>query len=104
MGMNYQDLEHALHVACPPTNTTGRSKYGMGLKTAACWIGNTWTITTKKLGETIEHKVTINVPEISSGNNDLNHSFIENLNPEQHYTIIEITIHNRKFQGRTLGD
>src|SRR5215831_8951579 len=38
MGMSLADLERALHVAQPPANTTGRSKYGMGMKTGACWI------------------------------------------------------------------
>src|ERR1700730_6202733 len=43
IGMSLEDLEHALHVAFPPKNTAGRCKYGMGLKTAACWMGNRWT-------------------------------------------------------------
>ena len=55
MGMSSTDLERALHVARPPANTNGRSKYGMGMKTAACWLGNRWTIKTKKLGESVEH-------------------------------------------------
>ena len=50
MGMSRDDLERALHVARPPVNTKGRSKYGMGMKTAACWMGDQWTIRTKKLG------------------------------------------------------
>src|SRR5713101_7035244 len=33
LGMSYAELERALHVALPPVNTSGRSKYGMGLKT-----------------------------------------------------------------------
>lgn len=59
IGMSLADLERALHVALPPKNTNGRSKYGMGLKTAACWLGNVWTIKTKKLGDTVEHNVTM---------------------------------------------
>ena len=30
MGMNYQDLEHALKVASPPAINTGRCRYGIG--------------------------------------------------------------------------
>ena len=51
MGMSYSDLERALYIAMPPLNRTGRSRYGMGMKTAAFWIGKKWSITTKKLGE-----------------------------------------------------
>src|SRR5688572_21430131 len=29
MGMSYAELERALHIALPPTNRTGRSRYGM---------------------------------------------------------------------------
>jgi hypothetical protein len=75
----------------------------MGLKTAACWIGNRWVIRTKKLGETVEHVAAIDVNEIAEGRNDLNYRAITNKSADSHYTIIEITQHNREFHGRTLG-
>lgn len=102
MGMSYEELERALHVAMPPKDTTGRSKYGMGLKTASCWIGNWWTVRTKKLGESIEHTVTIDVNKIAGGIPDLSYSTKKSDNPDDHFTLIEISQHNRKFQGRTL--
>jgi hypothetical protein len=55
IGMSYSDLQGALRVGRIPDNPTGRSKYGLGMKTAACWFGNVWTVRTKKLGETVEH-------------------------------------------------
>ena len=103
MGMSYDDLQRALHVALPPRNILGRSKYGMGLKTATCWLGNIWTVTTKMLGEDVEHTILVNVEKIASGENQLPYSSVTGLPPESHYTIIEITNHNRLFQGRTLG-
>lgn len=33
---------------------------------AACWLGDKWTITTKKLGEDTEHSVTIGQPRIAA--------------------------------------
>jgi len=99
MGMSYNELRHALHVAKPPANTSGRSKYGMGLKTASCWIGDLWSIRTKKLGETNEYKVTIDVEKIATaGNNELP-VIVKEKSADQHYTIIEITKHNRSFHG-----
>ena len=103
IGMSLSDLESALHVALPPNNTNGRSKYGMGLKTAACWLGNVWTVTTKKLGETIEHQATINVEKIAAGEGALAYKVIEGRDLNKHYTIIEISKMNRSFHGRTLG-
>jgi hypothetical protein len=102
IGMNLEELERALQVGIPPANTTGRSKYGMGMKTAACWMGNFWTVETKKLGEKRAYKVAIDVEEIADGDTDLTHE--EFLKPEHlHYTLISIADHNRKFHGRTLG-
>lgn len=103
MGMSESELERALHVAMPPAHPTGRSKYGMGMKTAACWIGNSWSIRTKKLGETTEHFVEIDVERIAQGDGQIPHSTTEGLDASSHYTIIEIREHNRKFQGRTIS-
>jgi hypothetical protein len=103
MGMSFSELESALHVARPPANTNGRSKYGMGMKTAACWIGNKWTITTKKLGEPDEHSVTIDVNKVA-GAQDGGVTYTKKAkSPDLHYTIVEIVDLNRSFHGRTLG-
>jgi hypothetical protein len=103
IGMDLEDLERALHVAQPPKNTSGRSKYGMGLKTAACWLGNRWTITTKKLGETVEHQATIDVDKVASGDGSLEYTAVKPKAAELHYTVITITNLNRSFKGRTIG-
>ncbi len=102
MGMNLIELERALEVGLPPTNATGRSRYGMGMKTAACWIGNIWSVETKKLGEPLAYRVTVDVESVADGASDLP---IESFNrdPNQHYTLIKIQAQNRKFAGRTLG-
>ena len=103
MGMSAEELGRAMHVAFRPSNPTGRSRYGMGLKTAACWIGNRWSIRTKRLGEASEHQVTIDVAAIAAGDGDLSYQARHGQPSDTHYTVIEITDHNRKFQGRTLG-
>lgn len=103
IGMSKEELEHALHIGEPPRDTSGRSKYGMGLKTAACWIGNKWTVRTKKLGETSEHYIEVDVDRVARGDSDLRHRDVQSKPSEMHYTIIEITDLNRKFHGRTLG-
>ena len=103
MGMNYSELQQALRIAFPPANPNGRCRYGMGMKTASCWIGNRWTITTKKLGETIEYTVEIDVQKIENGDPELQTTTVENQDPETHYTRLEIFDHNREFKGRTIG-
>ena len=103
MGMDYEELQHALRVAYPPENPNGRCRYGMGLKTASCWIGNRWKITTKKLGKTQEFSVEVDVKKIESGNSELKTSTISEVDPDHHYTRIEIFDHHREFKGRTIG-
>jgi hypothetical protein len=103
MGMNYAEMENALKIANLPAIRTGRCRYGMGMKTASCWIGNKWKVTTKKLGETKEYTIEADVEKISAGDPELTTSVIENLKPEDHYTRIEIRDHNREFKGRTIG-
>ena len=103
MGMDYSELEHALEIALPPSDTSGRCRYGMGMKTASCWIGNRWTVTTKKLGSTKELAVEIDVEHIAKGHAELQTSTVDNLSPDLHYTRIEIRQHNREFKGRAIG-
>lgn len=104
MGMSFDELVNALHVSKPPDNASGRSQYGMGMKTAASWLGNRWTITTKKLGEPQEYTVEVDVNRIASGNNDLTYSSrTKDVPLNSHYTIITVYEHNRKFHGRTLA-
>jgi hypothetical protein len=103
MGMSRAELEHAMHVGLPPAYRNGRSRYGLGLKQAACWFGNKWTITTKKLGETNEYTVSLNVEEAAKGNGDLHEKVLRDLSPDEHYTRIEITDLNQRLHGRTQG-
>jgi hypothetical protein len=102
LGMDQTDLSKAMMVGVPPDNATGRCRYGLGMKTAACWIGNRWRIVTTKLGVPLEFTIEIDVEDIARGN----------LRPPvrtrevaaaQHYTSIEITAHNRPLRGRTIS-
>jgi len=103
MGMEIDEIQRALQVATPPPINTGRCRYGMGLKTASCWIGNKWIIRTKKLGSTKEYMVAVDVNKIALGFPNPELTIRENQPTQTHYTIIEITEHNREFKGRTIS-
>lgn len=103
IGMSQKELDRAMHIAKRPKDPSGRSRYGLGMKTAACWIGDLWSVRTKKLGETTEHRVTVDVPRIVQGDADLQYQSTGDKDPEQHYTIIEVKKHNQVFRGRTLS-
>ena len=102
MGMDFEDLERAMVVGVPPANTAGRSRYGLGMKTAACWIGDKWKIVTTKLGSPVEYTVDIDVGEIVKGN--IAPPITEREKAEDdHYTVIEVRGHHRPLRGRTIS-
>ena len=96
MGMNLDELNRAFRVGTPPAIATGRSQYGMGLKTAATWLGNRWSVRSKKLGETVEHTLTVDVERVAGGDFNLPHEQKTGVDPDEHYTVVEITqLHQR---------
>ncbi|WP_158509527.1 ATP-binding protein [Limnochorda pilosa] len=100
-GMNVEELTRAVVLDSPPPNRTGRCEYGMGLKTAACWFGSTWTIRTTRLDEPSELEVTVHVPDlIDRKYESLN--IIERSAPRSsHYTVIAIQGLYKPIRGRT---
>ena len=101
IGMSYSELERALKIGKPPLNTSGRSQYGMGMKTAACWLGQTWEIVTKRLGDNVQHRVLIDVSKVAAGDSALEYSTISKPR-EAHYTYITIRKIHTKIFGRTI--
>ena len=89
MGMSEEELTSALHIGRPRVDTSGRSEFGMGLKTAACWFGNRWSVRTKKLGEKLAHEIEFNVETVASGISELPHRTFEESELE-HYTVVHI--------------
>lgn len=100
IGMSRVKLEKALKIAQPTSDSKGRSKYGMGLKTAACWIGNTWTVTTCEWGSGEEWKAVVDVKAILNGNTKIPLT-VRKVGKDEHYTRIRISDLNRSVQQRT---
>jgi hypothetical protein len=73
----------------------------MGMKTAACWFGDRWTVRTKKLGESEEYFIEVDVERVADGNNELPLTRTPK-DTSAHYTIVEIHSLNRRLVGQTL--
>jgi hypothetical protein len=102
MGMSLQELKDAVHIGKAPSVTSGRSQFGLGLKTAACWFGDKWTVRTKKLGEKTGHSIVVEVDKVASGQGHLpNDSF--SAEQDDHFTEIAIEKMHVTLQGRRLG-
>lgn len=101
IGMSLEDLKKAFQIGDPPQNRTGRSRYGLGMKTASFWLGDTWTIITKKLGDSKEYTIRLNEQSISSGSLKMNvESVDQDLN--LHYTKIKVENLHRRYKGKTI--
>ena len=96
-GMDFYDFKRALILDKPPKNNTGRNEFGMGLKTAACWFGNLWSVETTRLGSNEKFKATIDVFDLQENNTsniDYSTSYVDE---KEHYTRIYITGLNQKM-------
>ena len=102
MGMSLEELQRAVMIGNPPADRTGRHEFGMGLKTAACWLGNSWKITTTKYGDPNEYEITFDVEKVASGDFDLDVRTIA-VDKSLHYTVLEVSAMHQKIQGRLLG-
>ena len=100
IGMTKDDLRAALRIAHPTVDSKGRSKYGMGMKTAACWIGAKWQVITCEWGSGEEWAASIDVDSI------VNHGAkvpmtMRPVGKKEHYTHIKISDLRRVIQKRT---
>src|SRR5574344_1645057 len=89
--MNLENFRRALILDKPPKNTTGRNEFGMGLKTAACWFGNLWSVETSELGSNECYSATMDIRKFEKENIDSVDLITSHVPFEQHYTKITIT-------------
>jgi len=101
-GMNEDILRRAFNTGQKPTIDTGRSKYGLGLKTSSFWLGDKWSVTTSMLGEEKEFTIIVDIDKITDGNISLEINERQ-VDINSHYTTIRIWDLHRRFIGRTLG-
>ena len=99
IGMSREDLQSALQIAHPTPDSKGRSKYGMGLKTAACWIGRKWKVITVEWSSGVEWTAEVDVEAVANGGKIPVRG--REVSKDLHYTEIVISDLNRRIQGRT---
>jgi len=101
-GMDEAVLRRAFNTGQKPENNEGRSKYGLGMKTASFWLGDSWSVETTQLGSDKLYKVAVNIDDVENDNINLKVE-THQIDTETHYTNIRIWGLHRKFIGRTLG-
>ena len=83
---------NAFEPAKTPDNNTGLNEFGMGLKTAACWLGNKWVVHTKALGEGVSRIVSFDQALVTKNNLEEIDVKTQDADTNQHFTNIEIDV------------
>src|SRR5579875_1967890 len=63
-GIGEADYPRAFRAAEIPTDTSGLSEFGMGMKSASCWFSDLWSVRTTALGEEVEKTVRFDMNKI----------------------------------------
>lgn len=100
IGMTKDDLLAGLRIGEPTKDSRGRSKYGMGMKTAACWIGKHWQIVTAEWTSGVEWTADVNVPEIVAGRRKVVLT-PRSVGSDAHHTEVRIGQLNRRIRKET---
>jgi len=100
IGMSKAKLIAALKIAEPTNDSKGRSRYGMGMKTAACWIGKHWKIVTCEWGSGEEWTAVVDVKGVAYSNHKIPLT-MKKVSTDAHYTKVIISSLNRNIQKKT---
>ena len=101
-GMNWEDFQRALVLDKPPKNKDGRNEFGMGLKTAACWFGNLWTVETTEFGSNQRYSATMDIHKFEIEKTETIEPKIDYVPFETHYTKITIKDLNQQLASSAI--
>ena len=89
-GIDRLNFIRAFEPANIPTDISGLSEFGMGMKIAAIWFADKYTVKTKALGEDYERVVEFDLNKVmNEGKEDLEVTNIKS-NKSKHYTTITL--------------
>lgn len=102
-GIANGDYARALKPAEAPPDRTGLSEFGMGMKSAACWLAANWSVRTSALGENVERHIEFDVSDIVNNRIEDIEVRISPARADAHYTEIVLDNLHKIPQGRTVG-
>lgn len=102
-GINKKDYARAFRAAEIPPDNSGLSEFGMGMKSAACWFADKWSVSTSALGESEAKVVRFDMQKIFD--DKLEELDVETVarDPNAHYTKIELSNVTKMPRVRGLG-
>ena len=102
-GIHENDYVRAFQPAAVPLDRSGLSEFGMGMKSAACWFAQNWTVRTTALGEPVERTISFNIEAIVRG--DVEELWVKSrpVSADTHFTEIVLFNLHKPPQGRTIS-
>jgi len=102
-GIDSNDFARALRTAQLPSDRSGLSEFGVGLKSAAFWFAQTWRIETTALGEDLIRSVTFDLADIMARSTSELPVHERPTERNSHFTRVVLENVYRMPRGRTLG-
>lgn len=102
-GIALANFPRAFRPAHVPLDRSGLSEFGMGMKSAACWFAETWSVRTKALGEDDERTVRFDVRQIVDNRMESVAVTARASTPNAHYTVVSLQGLHHLPQARTVG-
>ena len=103
-GMEIDRFKDAIILDSRNETQSGRNEFGMGLKTAASWFGNVWTVKSTQYGSNNSYVATVDIPKLKENNLNTIEIHRGPVDSKIHGTEIIIEQVTKKITGaRTIG-
>ena len=102
-GIAEKDYARAFKPAEVPPDRSGLSEFGMGMKSAACWLAANWSVRTSALGEAIERRIQFDVSDIVENRVENIDVTVSKAREQDHFTELVLDNLHKIPQGRTVG-
>jgi hypothetical protein len=101
-GISDADFPRAFRAAQLPDDRSGLSEFGMGMKSAACWFAQSWSVRTTAVDEAIERTITFDIRQIVENHIESLNTTVRAADPKAHYTVVSLTGLHHSPKGRTV--
>lgn len=101
-GISVSDFPRAFRPAQIPEDRTGLSEFGMGMKSAACWFAQSWSVRTKAIDEDVERTIKFDIRHIVENRIESLSTTTREVDTASHYTVVSLTGLHHSPQGRTI--
>jgi len=102
-GISGIDFPRAFRTAQVPADRSGLSEFGMGMKSAACWFAQTWSVRTKAINESVERSIFFDIANIIENKIERLDTAVRDVDAAAHYTVVSLRGLHHLPHGRTIG-